>query len=296
MAWIIAGMDIIFACYLCRKTFLTTVRDALNILTSWPLFIADIIFVSLSSSPLVLNTSAASAELALRLGLALVDDWSEQVNQLHVFYEADRLVVGLSPVNREHPVAVDFVLAQRNRHPGKELLIKAVGGSRNRASVLDATAGLGRDSFVMASNGCTVTMCERMPVVAALLADGLRRAERSEECYEIASRMRLHELAAADYLTSLAAEDCPDVVYLDPMFPVSGKSALVKKEMRLFHSLVGLDEDSGDLLDLALQRAKHRVVVKRPPKAPYLAERKPQLSVAGKAVRFDIYPLKAFPK
>jgi 16S rRNA (guanine1516-N2)-methyltransferase len=85
-------------------------------------------------------------------------------------------------------------------------------------------------------------------------------------------------------------------VYLDPMFPVSGKSALVKKEMRLFHSLVGLDEDSGALLELALQRARHRVVVKRPPKAPYLGERKPQLSIAGKAVRFDIYPLKAFAK
>jgi 16S rRNA (guanine1516-N2)-methyltransferase len=108
--------------------------------------------------------------------------------------------------------------------------------------------------------------------------------------------MRLNEGSAMDYLANLAEEACPDVVYLDPMFPVSGKSALVKKEMRLFHSLVGLDEDSDALLDLALQRARHRVVVKRPPKAPYLAERKPQLSVAGKAVRFDIYPLKAFAK
>lgn len=249
-----------------------------------------------ASTPLVLNTTSSSADLAQSLGLRLVDDWSEQAGQVHVFYEDDRLVIGLSPVNREHPVAVDFELALRHRHPGKELLIKAVGGSRNRASVVDATAGLGRDSFLMASHGCTVTMCERMPVVAALLADGLRRANGAEECIEIAQRMRLHKGGAKDYLMGLAEDDCPDVVYLDPMFPVSGKSALVKKEMRLFHSLVGLDEDSDVLLDLALQRARHRVVVKRPPKAPYLAERKPQLSIAGKAVRFDIYPLKAFAK
>ncbi|MBU0538040.1 MAG: class I SAM-dependent methyltransferase [Gammaproteobacteria bacterium] len=261
-----------------------------------PLLIADRIFVTTSSIPLVLNTASSSADLAQRLGLRLVDDWSEQADQVHVFFDDDRLVVGLPPVNREHPVAVDFELALRNRHPGKELLIKAVGGSRNRASVVDATAGLGRDSFLMASHGCTVTLCERMPVVAALLADGLRRAEGSYECVEIARRMRLNEGSAMDYLANLAEEACPDVVYLDPMFPVSGKSALVKKEMRLFHSLVGLDEDSDALLDLALQRARHRVVVKRPPKAPYLAERKPQLSVAGKAVRFDIYPLKAFAK
>ena len=261
-----------------------------------PLILNRQVVVSAPSVPLVLNTTSASVELARSLGLRLVDEWSEQPDQLHVFFDEGRLVIGLAPHNRENPVAVDFELSLRNRHPGKELLLKAVGGSRNRATVLDATAGLGRDSFLMASYGCTVTMCERMPVVAALLADGLRRAGRSYDCAEIASRMDLRQENAGVYLAGLAEADCPDVVYLDPMFPVSGKSALVKKEMRLFHSLVGLDEDSGVLLDLALQRARHRVVVKRPPKAPYLGERKPQLSIAGKAVRFDIYPLKAFAK
>ncbi|WP_159267669.1 class I SAM-dependent methyltransferase [Zhongshania aliphaticivorans] len=247
-------------------------------------------------TPVVLKTDASSDALAQHLDLSLVNDWSDDPNQVHVFYHDQRLVIGLPPVNREHPVAVDFELALRKRHPGKELLLKAIGGSRHRASVVDATAGLGRDSFLLASHGCTVTLCERMPVVAALLADGLRRAEKSSDCAEIASRMQLHHGSGAEYLASLSEQDCPDVVYLDPMFPVSGKSALVKKEMRLFHSLVGLDQDSDALLEIALQRARHRVVVKRPPKAPYLAERKPQLSVTGKAVRFDIYPLKAFPK
>ncbi|MGJ8687280.1 MAG: class I SAM-dependent methyltransferase, partial [Spongiibacteraceae bacterium] len=99
-----------------------------------------------------------------------------------------------------------------------------------------------------------------------------------------------------EYLQALAVDDFPDVVYLDPMFPMSKKTALVKKEMRLFHSLVGEDDGGEALLAVALQRATHRVVVKRPPKADYLAGRKPQLSVSGKAVRFDIYTLKAFGK
>jgi 16S rRNA (guanine1516-N2)-methyltransferase len=252
--------------------------------------------MSVLNSPLVLKTTDQSEQLAARLQLPMVGEWSDNPEQLYVFFDDGRLVVGLSPVNREHPVAVDFVQALRNRHPGKELLIKAVGGSRNHASVVDATAGLGRDSLVMASHGCSVTLCERMPVVAALLEDGLLRARNEWDTADIASRMTVHAASAFDYLQHLSEDRYPDVVYLDPMFPVSGKSALVKKEMRLFHSLVGLDDDSDALLDLALQRAKHRVVVKRPPKAAYLADRKPQLSVAGKAVRFDIYTLRAFAK
>ena len=96
--------------------------------------------------PLVLNTASTSADLAQALGLRMVDDWSENADQVYVFYDADRLVVGLSPVNREHPVAVDFELALRNRHPGRELLIKAVGAAATvpvwltRLQAWDATA------------------------------------------------------------------------------------------------------------------------------------------------------------
>lgn len=56
----------------------------------------------------------------------------------------------------------------------------------------------------------------------------------------------------------------PDVVYLDPMYPHRQKSALVKKEMRVFQSLVGNDDDADSLLIPAMTIAKRRVVVKRP--------------------------------
>ena len=79
-----------------------------------------------------------------------------------------------------------------------------------------------------------------------------------------------------------------DVVYLDPMFPHKNKSALVKKEMRVFQSLVGADLDADQLLATALKLA-HRVVVKRPDYAGYLAECKPHFSQTTKNHRFDIY-------
>jgi 16S rRNA (guanine1516-N2)-methyltransferase len=200
------------------------------------------------------------------------------------------------------PVLVNFdagTSGHRRKFGGGELIVKAVGGNKSRLpSVLDATAGLGRDSFVLACANYSLQLCERSPVVAALLADGLQRAQHSSdsELQQIVSRMQLHHQDALAYLRHAGQVNPPDVIVIDPMFPESKKSALVKKDMRAFHTVVGADCDSDQLLSAALALAKHRVVVKRPKKAEWLAEQKPNFSVAGKAIRFDIYSLKAFDK
>jgi len=159
------------------------------------------------------------------------------------------------------------------------------------ATIVDATAGLGGDAFVMATLGCTVTMLERNTIVQQLLSDGLARADSSEdsEVQAIAAKMRLVQQQAAGYLKSLDADEYPMLIYLDPMFPQRGKSALVKKEMRFFHDIVGNDDDSGELLDIALTRAVERVIVKRPLKAETLNARKPDFDIKGKTIRYDIY-------
>lgn len=208
----------------------------------------------------------------------------------------------LFPVDGQQsgPIAVDFVAgatAHRLRGAG-ELIVKAVKGrSKGLLRVLDATAGLGRDSAVLAGFGFSVTLLEREPIVAALLADGLARAAQSDDARlnAIVSAMQLHCVDASTYLNALAAADCPDVIYLDPMFPPSDKSALVKKEMRLFQQLFhgaeanSVMEDYTALLHSARTCAKLRVVVKRPRKAEVLAGQSPDYSLEGKAVRFDIY-------
>ncbi|AJQ96522.1 hypothetical Protein YC6258_04490 [Gynuella sunshinyii YC6258] len=164
-------------------------------------------------------------------------------------------------------------------------LAKAIG--LNKASgikVLDATAGLGRDAFVLASLGCHVQLWERNPVVHALLSDGLLRAEAHSETAEIVTRMELCAGVASAHKTSW-----PEVIYLDPMFPPSKKSAKPKKDMQLFHQLVQQDLDADELLPWALKTAKNRVVVKRPRIAPYLAGVKPSFELTGKSNRFDVY-------
>ncbi|MFT2089524.1 class I SAM-dependent methyltransferase [Paraglaciecola sp. 2405UD69-4] len=192
-------------------------------------------------------------------------------------------------------VLVDFAsnsATYRRKHGGGkgEAVAKAVGLKKQTDwHVLDATAGLGRDAFVLASLGCKLDMIERSPVVAALLQDGLHRAASHEELSSwLPEKMQLHHGIATELLANWQGL-APDVVYLDPMFPHRKKSAAVKKEMRLFQQLLGPDEDADLLLAPALALAKKRVVVKRPAGAPYLAGKKPKVEMAGKANRFDIY-------
>lgn len=174
----------------------------------------------------------------------------------------------------------------------REMLVKAArvkGVEAPRA--VDATAGLGEDSLLLAAAGFTVTLCEADPVIAALLEDALARASVHEVLGPIVERMHL---VAGDSRAVLAefgtAPDIrPDVVYLDPMFPGRTKSAAVKKKFQLIHGLERptepLDEES--LLQAALAAHPRKVVIKRPVKGPYLAGVKPSHAIAGKAVRYD---------
>jgi 16S rRNA (guanine1516-N2)-methyltransferase len=196
-------------------------------------------------------------------------------------------------------IKVDFVdgaVAHRRKFGGGrgQDIAKAIGLKHGfTPHVLDATAGLGRDSFVLATLGCTVTMKERMPIVAALLENGLERAKLNSEVSDIAQRMTL---VYASSIEDMPLAQQPDVIYLDPMYPHREKSAAVKKEMRVFQSLVGEDLDADALLEPALRLAKYRVVVKRPSYAPPLNNKKPSTSIKMKKNRFDVYVNLAIPK
>nr|WP_010130860.1 class I SAM-dependent methyltransferase [Microbulbifer agarilyticus] len=204
------------------------------------------------------------------------------------------------------PVAVDFVrgaAAHRRKYGGGkgQQIAKAVGirGSFY-PNIVDATAGLGRDAFVLASLGSKVRMLERNPVVYALLEDGVGRlrqaAERDPELGPIAERLHLEpRVESAEAWLSAQNQESIPVVYLDPMFPSRGKSAKVKKEMVAFHEIVGSDEDANSLLAPAFAACYYRTVVKRPRLAPDLNEQKPSLRFEGKSGRFDIYTRHGIP-
>jgi 16S rRNA (guanine1516-N2)-methyltransferase len=193
------------------------------------------------------------------------------------------------------PIRVDLVHGPggvRGRQgAGQELLARAVGARQGRRpSIVDATAGLGRDATMLARFGCTVTAIERSPIVAALLRDGLSRAMQCVETrHELDEHLAIVQADARQWLEALPANRWPDVVYLDPMYPARpGERALAKKEMQLLRRLLGEDEDTAELFVAARRVARQRVVVKRHHHAPPLAGR-PSITFTGRSTRFDVY-------
>ncbi len=242
--------------------------------------------------------SALAAELAAELGLPLITDPAITDCTLWLSLTLDRLELRTPDPGTSGPIYVDFVLGQaahRRRFGGgrKQPLARAVGLKGGAPpTVVDATAGLGRDAFVLACLGCTVYLVERSPIIVALLRDGLSRAARDSEIGPLVrERLHLTKADGRDYLTGLPEPRRPEVVYLDPMYPHRQKSALVKKEMRLLRNLVGDDEDASELLVTALACAKRRVVVKRPRLAPALTGPAPGFQIIAPNTRFDIYPV-----
>lgn len=194
-------------------------------------------------------------------------------------------------------LSVDFIhgaLGHRKKYGGGrgQTIAKAVGIKQGKPlpHVLDATAGLGKDSYVLACLGCKIDMLERSPIVAALLADGIARASLNVEFADMMQQgFSLHNQDALSYLDAID-DDKPDVIYLDPMYPEKKKSASVKKNMQMLQKLLGHDLDADQLLDVALDKAQQRVVVKRPKGAPTLrTSRQPTLAYESKSTRYDTY-------
>ncbi len=232
----------------------------------------------------------AAQALASRLKLPLV---SAAPNAAFLLcFCCGRLELQEVGAGKPGPIFVDFSTgkaAYRRLHGGgrNQPLARAVGLKKKRCPlVLDATAGLGRDAFVLAALGCKMQLIERNVILHALLEDGLTRGKDDEDISEIIARMTL---TYADTLLTKCPDPPPDVIYLDPMYPHRSKSSLVKKEMRQTRALVGDDGDADALLDWAFSCCPGRVVVKRPKEAPFLGNKKPPLIIKGKTSRFDVY-------
>jgi 16S rRNA (guanine1516-N2)-methyltransferase len=191
------------------------------------------------------------------------------------------------------PLIVDFVGGAvghrfRSGEGRKQDLPKAVGFSSGTIpDVVDATAGLGRDAFLLASLGARVTLIERSATMHALLLEGLERARAEGGRHaETVSRMTLVHGDSCVLLPQMK----PQVILIDPMHPPRDKTALVKKEMRLIRDIVGTDADSVQLMQVALEAAQNRVVLKWPLRAePMAGVRKPSHQILGKSTRYDVF-------
>jgi len=214
---------------------------------------------------------------------------TQRKNERYVLQNVRGALV-LAEADSQSEIMVEFpsyLLSEQGRHElNRQPLIRAIGRERKR--VIDATAGMGADCFLLAAFGHVVTGFERSEPVAALLRDGLARSVSDPDIEKIlGNRLNFIEGDSIIELTQLNYR--PQVIYLDPMYPPRRKkSALPKKELQVLRDLVGDDEDSLKLFEVAREVAAERVVVKRPVYAEPLAE-KPSMSYETKLVRFDVY-------
>lgn len=189
------------------------------------------------------------------------------------------------------PLHLDFTSPTYTRRLAKagrnsEILVQAMGAAaKDKTHIIDATAGLGSDGFLLAYVGYQLTLIERSPILHALLKDALNRAKDHPELAPALARITLIFGDAKTLLTDHHA----DIIYLDPMFPDRKKSAAVKKEMVMLHDLLGAGDEGEALFAAAMGAAQKRVVVKRPRLAPTLIEKAPNYRLEGKSSRFDIY-------
>lgn len=168
-----------------------------------------------------------------------------------------------------------------------EMLSKATKTDIENPRAIDATAGMGEDAFIIAANGYDVTLHEQNPVIALLLKDAIRRAKRQPILKDIVSRMHVVEGDSVEILSKRI--DPIDLIYLDPMFPGRQKSGLIGKKLQLIQKMESPCSEECELFDAAIKAAPSKIVVKRPLKAPFLADRKPNYSLDGKAIRYDCY-------
>ncbi len=233
----------------------------------------------------------AAIALAKQLALPLRSTYEGDCDySLEFTVEGLQLVVDKNPLFT--PLSIDFLsgkAAYRRAHGGghKQLLTKACGVKPNKPLfIIDATAGLGQDAFVLACLGCRVLMLEQSAIVAALLQDALQRLQQNPSGQQL--HLTLININAIQYLNACNPETKPDVVYCDPMFPERKKTAQVNKGMQILQDLIPCEASPEKLLRAALTCCKQRVVVKRPRHAPAISHT-PDFSFQGQSTRFDVY-------
>ena len=217
----------------------------------------------------------------------IIKNFNNFSNDLYLEKEKDILYIK-SRNNNWKPFYIEFnsLLKRLNQ---KETIIKAFGIKKTyKPNILDTTAGLGRDSFILASQECSITMIERNPIVYILLNNALKNSIKDFSLKDIIKRMNLIYSDSITFLLHNKIENI-DIIYIDTMFPKTNKDRLVKKNMQIFQNIIKNDTDDKELLNISLKQNVKKVIVKRLLKMNYINNLKPNIEIKGTKIRFDVY-------
>ena len=226
---------------------------------------------SLTGGTVVDDPPAGS--LYLRLG---VDGISLNCDTLSYMGDYSGEIKRLRHNNLSHELLIKAAKL-KNREPGEKI------------TIMDATAGMGEDSLLLAAAGYEIYLYEYNPVIFLMLEDTLRRASEVPELKEIVSRMHVFHENSIDVMKSKV--NIPNIVLLDPMFPQRQKSGLIKKKFQLIQKLETPCEDGEDMLKAAIDMNPDKVIVKRPANGENLGNIKPDYTITGNSIRYDCYTI-----
>ena len=242
---------------------------------------------------------ARAATIASDLQLPLAGVYAGPTESADFFVVVSAHSLGLQAANEkmQRPFCIDFTHGTqfyRREHATlkSEMLARSLGVKpQDHRLIVDATAGLGKDGFILAALGFRMILLERAPVLYLLLKDAMARANLHALTKPATERLQLVHTDSIQWLNNYqrSGQEPISVVYLDPMFPPRQKSAAVKKDLSLLQRLLPPTCDQEPLLRAALACATKRVVVKRPRLAAPLADLKPHHSLVGNSSRFDVY-------
>jgi len=179
-------------------------------------------------------------------------------------------------------------LLKRVRQPGQALVKACNNKQHSIKNLLDLTGGWGVDSFILAHHGLRVTMLEQNELVYNISAHSLNCARTINSTSAAANRIELIHTSSADFLFGVDHSINFDCIYLDPMFPDHKSSAKPAKDMQILQHLTD-NQNIEQCFELALEKARNRVVVKRPAKSGPISDLAPDLVYKEKTIRFDVY-------
>ncbi len=173
---------------------------------------------------------------------------------------------------------------KRASHEGN--LKKALGRSKDRMIIYDATAGLLTDTMIFLSLGHKVTAIEQSKIIYLLVKDAIYRAQ-----YKIPFLNNLEFINAnsIDYYKKIDTKF--DAIYLDPMYPVVKKNIKKSGDLRSIGSILEIESlvsDEDYLINNFINSEYKKLILKRPLKSKKIYSTI-NYQVKGKTTRFDVF-------
>jgi len=256
-----------------------------SILTAWP---------KLAASP------AAFAHCKLLRQLSELDVVQSQPSnaqsQCWLDYSDSTLAIHALATNLPPLTSLDLINIWQHRlksyRGNQEPLLKAIGKRARQGRVIDLTAGLGRDSMVMAKAGAQVTLLEQHPLIVCLLIDAIEKAERITALKPISARLQVCWQDAFFWLEHESNQTTVsfDAWYCDPMFEhATNKTARNKRPMQILQACnANVSQQPLAGFALAHLSGNTKLVVKRS-RSSVASTEGLNHQIDGKNWRLDIY-------